>query len=134
MFFKKEGKIHGDNTDVYGFQCALQHINYNIKNKKAFILGSGGVVPSIISALKKMGISDIVLSNRTQKKIENLKAFFINIESIEWGKTIDFDVIINATSIGLKANDKFKIDYSEGKSDKFFYDVIYNPKKTSFLK
>jgi len=132
--YKKNNKILGHNTDIAGFELGLRYSKFDLKNKKVLILGAGGVVPSIIIALKKLGVSKIVLSNRTQKKIENLKAFFINIESIEWGKTIDFDVIINATSIGLKANDKFKIDYSEGKSDKFFYDVIYNPKKTLFLK
>ena len=35
--YKKAGKTIGDNTDVYGFQCALQHINYNVKNKKALL-------------------------------------------------------------------------------------------------
>ena len=63
--FKNGDKIVGDNTDIGGFECAIQHIHYNVKGKKAFILGAGGVAPSIISALKKMGISNISLSNRT---------------------------------------------------------------------
>jgi len=132
--YKKNNKILGHNTDIAGFELGLRYSKFDLKNKKVLILGAGGVVPSIMIALKKLGMSKIILSNRTQEKIENLKFFFTNIKSIEWGKTIDFDVIINATSIGLNANDKFKIDYSEGKSGKFFYDVIYNPKKTSFLK
>ena len=43
--FKKDNKIVGDNTDVGGFEQGLKHINYNVRNKKVFILGAGGVVP-----------------------------------------------------------------------------------------
>ena len=53
--FKKNNKVVGDNTDIGGFELGLKHINYDIKNKKIFILGAGGVAPSIILALKKLG-------------------------------------------------------------------------------
>jgi len=131
--YKKENQVIGDNTDVYGFQCALQHINYNVKNKKAFILGAGGVAPSIISALKKMGISDIVLSNRSKEKAETLKKKYSDLKVIDWGDTINSDIIINATSLGLKQDDEIKLDYSKIGSNKLFYDVIYSPSKTKFL-
>ena len=48
--FKKNNKVVGDNTDVVGFEQGLKHINYSVKNKKIFIMGAGGVVPSIILA------------------------------------------------------------------------------------
>ena len=131
--FKKENKIIGDNTDVGGFERSLKHINYNIKNKKVFILGAGGVVPSIILALKKLGASKIVLSNRTEKKARDLKKIHTDLEIITWGKNTDFDMIINATSLGLKADDQIKLDFSKTGSDKLFYDVIYNPTRTNFL-
>ena len=50
--FKRQNKLVGDNTDVYGFSEAIKLTNFNLKNKKALILGAGGVVPSIILALK----------------------------------------------------------------------------------
>ena len=71
--FRKDNKVIGDNTDVDGFKQSLQHINYNVKNKKIFILGAGGVVPSIIIALKKLKVKKIILSNRTKEKAEDLK-------------------------------------------------------------
>ena len=46
--YKKKGKIIGTNTDVSGFKYALEHIKYSVKDKKIFILGAGGVAPSII--------------------------------------------------------------------------------------
>ena len=132
--YKVKDKIIGENTDIDGFKSALEATNQVIKNKKAFILGAGGVVPSIIIALKKMQISKIYLSNRTELKALELKKHFPEIEMIEWGKVSNFDIMINATSIGLNNNDKIDIDYKTISQNKFFYDVIYNPKETNFLK
>ena len=131
--FKKNNKIIGDNTDVVGFEQGLKHINYNVKNKKVFILGAGGVTPSIILALKRLGALKITLSNRTKEKAEDLKKIFSSLQIVNWGQKTDFDMIINATSLGLKKEDKIELDLSKIGSDKLFYDVIYNPSKTNFL-
>ena len=131
--YKEKNKIVGHNTDVSGFELGLKRINYNVKNKKIFILGAGGVVSSIILALKKMGSSKIILSNRTKEKAEDLKKIYSDLEIIDWGETPDFNVIINATSLGLKNDDEIKLDYTNMGSNKLFYDVIYNPRQTKFL-
>ena len=83
--YKKNNKIIGDNTDIGGFEQSLKHINYSVKNKKVFILGAGGVAPSIIVAVKNLGASKIILSNRTKQKAENLKNFYKDIEILDWG-------------------------------------------------
>ena len=132
--YKENNLIIGHNTDIAGFELALRHVKFNVKEKKVFILGSGGVVSSIIMALKKMEVSKILLSNRTKKKAEDLKNIFKELEIINWGEIPTFDMIINATSIGLKNEDEIKIDYSSLGTNKFFYDVIYNPRETTFLK
>ena len=132
--YKNDNKIIGDNTDIEGFKLGLEETGLETKNKKALILGAGGVVPSIIIALKKMQIKKIYLSNRTELKATELKKNFPEIEIIKWGDTLDFDIIINATSIGLKQEDEININYQQISKDKFFYDVIYNPPETNFLK
>ena len=131
--FKENNKIIGHNTDIGGFELALKYINYDVKDKKIFILGAGGVVPSIILSLKKMGASRIILSNRTKKKAEDLKKIYQDIEIVDWGEIADFNIIINATSVGLKNDDEIKLDYTDIGPNKLFYDVIYNPKQTNFL-
>ena len=131
--YKEKNKVIGHNTDVGGFELGLKRINYNVKNKKVFILGAGGVVSSIILALKKMGSSKIILSNRTKEKAEDLKKIYSDLQIIDWGETPDFNVIINATSLGLKNDDEIKLDYTNMASNKLFYDVIYNPRQTKFL-
>ncbi len=131
---EKGGKIIGHNTDIAGFELGLRHFKYDVKNKKVFILGAGGVVSSIILALNKMKASKIILSNRTKEKAENMKNLFKFLDVVEWGESPNFDMIINATSVGLKKDDKINFDYSKIGSNKFFYDIIYNPKETTFLK
>ena len=71
--YLKDKKVIGHNTDIEGFENAIKNIDFNLKNKKIFILGAGGVVPSIIYALIKMGSSEIMISNRTEKKGDEVK-------------------------------------------------------------
>ena len=133
LYFKNS-KIVGHNTDIVGFETSIEKSKYNVFNKEVLILGAGGVVPSIILALNKMKVSKIKVSNRTKEKAESLKKNFKNIELIEWGELPNFDMIINATSIGLKKEDNIKLNFSSISGNKFFYDVIYNPSETNFLK
>ena len=123
----------GHNTDIAGFTRAIGELNFNIKGKKIFILGAGGVVPSIIFALKKMKVFQIIVSNRTKKKAEDLKSQFPSLEIVDWGDITDFDVIINATSLGLN-EETINLDFLKSINNKLFYDVIYNPVETNFLK
>ena len=132
--YLKDKKIIGHNTDIEGFENAIKKINFDFKNKKIFILGAGGVVPSIIYASMKMNSSEIFVSNRTSEKAEKVKNIFNNIKLISWGDMPDFDVIINATSLGLNQEDKINLDLTEIGKNKLFYDVIYNPTETNFLK
>ena len=132
--YLKNNKLVGDNTDIIGFQKSVEDFKYDLNNKEVFILGAGGVVPSIIFALIKMKVSKIIISNRTREKADVLKNSFKNIEIVDWGKAPNFDMIINATSLGLKKEDRINVDFLSTIKNKFFYDVIYNPQETNFLK
>tara|TARA_B100001029_G_scaffold24148_1_gene16784 strand:- start:1639 stop:2430 length:792 start_codon:yes stop_codon:yes gene_type:complete len=132
--YKEKNIIIGHNTDIAGFELALRHAKFDAEGKKVFILGSGGVVPSIILGLKRAKVSKILLSNRTKSKAKELKKNFQEIEITNWGEVPNFDMIINATSVGLNNNDEIKIDYSSLGSNKLFFDLIYNPRETIFLK
>ena len=131
--YLKNKKVVGHNTDIAGFEAAIKRINFDFNNKKIFILGAGGVVPSIIHASIKMGSSEIFVSNRTKSKAEKIKNIFNNVHIVDWGNTPNFDVIINATSLGLSKDDKINLDFSKVGKNKLFYDVIYNPSETNFL-
>ena len=142
--FKIKDKVVGYNTDKPGFAQTIRELFPNknsimprpLEEKNIFILGAGGVTSSIICALEDSG-AKIFLSNRTKKKAEELKKKYIKIEILDWGKRPPVcDIVINTTSIGLTNNEKIKIDFSDcnGDKNKLFYDLIYNPKETNFLK
>ena len=132
--YLKHDKVIGHNTDIFGFETSIKKSQYDVFNKEVLILGAGGVVPSIIYALNKMKVAKIKISNRTKEKAESLKKLFKNIELTEWGEVPKFDIIINATSIGLKKEDYLNLNLSFTSKKSLFYDVIYNPRVTNFLR
>ncbi len=140
VMLDKDDNLIGENTDVFGFQAAfLKSIpNLEKKSKKVLILGAGGVAPSIILALLKSNILDISLTNRTHEKSLFLKKKFKTINIIKWSdisiELNKFDILINATSLGLKSSDEFDNDFSNFKKKMIFIDTIYNPAQTKMLK
>ena len=105
--YKKNNKIVGHNTDIAGFELAIRYAKFDVSNKKVLIVGAGGVTPSIIYALLKMNCNEIFVMNRTIEKAEGIKKIFNQIQVKKWGDNVNFDLIINTTSIGLK-NDKLQ--------------------------
>ena len=132
--YLNDNKVKGHNTDVDGFELSLTNIKFDVKGKKILILGAGGVVPSIIFSLKKMKALKIIISNRTKAKAESLKDIFNDLSIVDWGEVPNFDMVINATSLGLDNKDQINLDFSKVEKGKLYYDVIYNPKETNFLK
>ena len=145
--FKVDNKIVGYNTDSGGFLDSIKELyprsndslkSSPFKGKRIFILGAGGVTSSIISALKNEG-TNIILSNRTKERANELRKLFPELEVLDWGKIPSAcNIVINTTSVGLNDNEEVKIDFSEYDKNflknTLFYDLIYNPKETIFLK
>ena len=146
---KEDNKVVGYNTDQSGFEISLRENNWSPKDKKIFILGAGGVTPSILSSFIQVnGAGKIYLCNRTRKKAEELKKLWDKavdlfsmknntIEIVDWGKKIELcDLVINTTSVGLTKDENINLDFSDydNNKDALFYDLIYNPKETNFLK
>ena len=104
----------GDNTDCYGLQAAYLKEIIDVNNKKAFVMGAGGVSPSVILALKKSKIQKISLTNRTYEK-SFFKKKFNFIDTINWenleNEIANFDIIVNATSLGLKNSEDFQFRF-----------------------
>ena len=142
---KVKNKIVGYNTDRPGFgktidnfyppgSAGIETIDLILEGKNIFILGAGGVTSSIISTLEHRG-GNIFVSNRTKSKAEELKILFPKIKTLDWGKKPEsYNIVINTTSVGLNKGDKIQIDFNDCGKDKLFYDLIYSPKETNFLK
>ena len=109
----------------------------NISNKKALVIGAGGVSPSVILSLQKSNVKDIFIVNRTKEKCFFLKKKFSNLKIIEWNnlknEIKNFDIIINATSLGLKNGQDFDFNFEKTKPNLIYIDTIYNPLETKTL-
>ena len=144
---KVNKEVHGYNTDTEGFKESLQDGSIDYENKNIFILGAGGVTSSILKAFVGTA-KKIYITNRTKKKAEELKKLGDisiaalqlekkTIEVIDWGKKPKVcDIVINTTSVGLKEDENLDLEFEdyENNKDVLFYDLIYNPKETNFLK
>ena len=133
-----DNTIIGENTDVYGLQAAYLKEIDNDFSKKSLVIGAGGVSPSVILSLQKSGIQNISVTNRTNEKCIFLKKKFNQINILPWDsleKEIkNFDIIVNATSLGLKNGDDSNYNFSKTKNEVIYIDTIYNPLETKTYK
>ena len=144
---KVNNEVHGFNTDIDGFKASLKEEHINYENKNIFILGAGGVTPSILETFTQTA-NKIYITNRTKEKANELKKMGDMsitllgrkkniIEVVDWGQRPQIcDIVINTTSIGLTKDEKLNLDfrYYENNKNTLFYDLIYNPQETNFLK
>tara|TARA_X000001036_G_scaffold279089_1_gene259220 strand:+ start:4119 stop:4943 length:825 start_codon:yes stop_codon:yes gene_type:complete len=138
IFLDDTNTLVGENTDVFGLQAAYLKEIASTENKKALVIGAGGVSPSVIFSLQKSKIKNITIVNRTFEKSLFLKKKFKFLDIIKWESLNEelgkFDIIINATSLGLKNGDDFNFTFDKVKDNLIYIDTIYNPLETKTLK
>jgi len=138
IFLNDDNIVIGENTDVFGLQAAYLKEISNAGNKKALVIGAGGVSSSVIFSLEKSKVRDISIINRTYEKSLFLKKKFNFLNVLEWKslkqEISKFDIIINATSLGLKHGNDFEFNFEDVKDNLIYIDTIYNPLETKTLK
>ena len=138
IFLNDANVVIGENTDVFGLQAAYLKEITDATNKKALVIGAGGVSSSVIFSLEKSKVKNISVINRTYEKSLFLKKKFKFLNILEWGsleqEISKFDIIINATSLGLKNGNDFKFSFDNTKDNLIYIDTIYNPLETKTLK
>jgi len=136
-----QGVLKGYNTDMDGFLEPLKKRNITIQNSKVLLVGAGGAARAIVAGIAKEKARSIDITNRTIENANNLSEFAkkiglsANAKKIELVDTTkeDYDIIINATSIGLK--DEPSPISLEGINEKTtVYDIVYTPMNTDFIK
>jgi shikimate dehydrogenase len=136
-----DGILKGYNTDMDGFLEPFKKRNISLKDLKILLLGAGGAARAIVAGFAKEHAQSITIANRTLTNAKNivefsnkigLKANAIKLDEV--GNTAkDYDVIVNATSIGLK-NESSPISLEGINSKTIVYDIVYMPINTDFLK
>lgn len=102
----EDGRLYADNTDGAGLVADLGRLGWLQSGQKTLILGAGGATKGVLLPLLKAGL-DITLYNRTSEKAVDLAEKFAKYGKIQTAcfeqlATQEFDLIINATSLGLQ--------------------------------
>ena len=137
IYLDDNGTIVGENTDVFGLQAAyLKEVDG--ASRKNFSNWCWGVSPSVLLSLQKSGIHNVTIVNRTKEKCIFLKKKFRTLNIVDWENLKDviknYDIIINATSLGLKNGKDFDFDFEKTKKNLIYIDTVYNPLETKTLK
>jgi shikimate dehydrogenase len=140
LIFRKDGKIHADNTDGSGFMANLRQYapGWDPKAAPAAIFGAGGASRAVIAALIEVGVPEIRLTNRTRPRAEALRADFgTRIVVHDWvqaGNMIeDCATVVNTTSLGMTGKPEFRVPLDALHPRALVTDLVYTPLKTQFL-
>jgi shikimate dehydrogenase len=133
--FWQDGKLMGDNTDVFGFLSPLKE--RGLRPASAMVLGAGGAARAVVAGLKELGVAEIFIANRTHEKAQDLAAFF-KVTALPWderGKA-SAELIVNTTALGMAGEGQELSPWPAGGFGgvKTAYDIVYNPLHTVFLK
>jgi len=131
---KTRGGFSGYNTDIEGVRRPLLQRLESLKRKRVLVLGAGGAAVAAAYAVKSEG-AWVSVSNRTLAKAQKL-AKTVKAKVIPWEKreTAKCDVVINATTVGLRGEDNPLLPPEFFKSEMTVFDMVYHRGGTSFLR
>jgi len=140
LIFRKDGRIHADNTDGYGF---IENIRQNVpewnpKIGPAVVFGAGGAARAVTASLLDVGVPQILLTNRTRVRAEKLREDFGNrVQVVEWvqaGNVLeDADLVVNTTSLGMVGKPEMRVPLDGLKPGAIVNDLVYTPLRTRLL-
>lgn len=141
LIFRKDGKIHADNTDGYGFIENLRQgaPGWNPKAGVAAVLGAGGAARAVVASLVDVGVPEIVISNRTRVRAENLAVDFgKRVSVVEWvtaGNLLEeAALVVNTTSLGMIGKPELRVPLDGISPKAVVTDLVYNPLQTRLLR
>ena len=140
LIFRKDGKIHADNTDGLGFIQNLRQSapNWNPKAGPAAVLGAGGAARAVIASLLEVGVPEILISNRTRVRAEALQSEFgKRLRVFDWvqaGNMLeDAATVVNTTSLGMLGKPQLRVPLDGLQKGTLVTDLVYAPLKTRLL-
>ncbi|MBN9472139.1 MAG: shikimate dehydrogenase [Bosea sp.] len=136
----EDGKLHGDNTDAFGF---LAHLDdrvpgWDARTASALILGAGGAARAVVHGLVSRGVGRIILVNRSMARAEDLAAEFgAGVEARGRAEAAALvatsDLIVNTTSLGMQGQPPLDLDLAGLRPGTIVDDIVYVPLETALL-
>lgn len=140
LIFRKDGKIHADNTDGAGFVANLRQNapHWVPAAGPAAVFGAGGAARAVVAALIEVGVPEIRIANRSRPRAEALRADFgAKLVVYDWVQAANMlegaATVINTTSLGMAGKPEFRVPLDAIEPGAVVNDLVYNPLKTAFL-
>jgi len=133
-----DGKLDGDMFDGLGFAEGLRQAGIEPAGRSVYLAGAGGAASAIAFAMVAAGVSRLTIANRTRARSEALiqrLAMQGTDVSISAGNTdpSGHDIVVNATSLGLRPDDPLPLDVSRLEARQIVAEIIMSPETTSLL-
>jgi shikimate dehydrogenase len=133
-----DGRLIGNMFDGAGFVAGLRAQGHEPAGRRALLVGAGGAGAAIAFALAEAGVASLTIANRTRSKAEEVMARvakFFPDRPIRLGAAdpTGHDLVINATSLGLKAGDPLPLDTARLTPSMIVAEIIMKPETTSLL-
>ena len=140
LIFRKDGKLHADNTDGYGFLANLRQEapHWHAPAGPAAVLGAGGAARAVVAALLEVGVPEIRIANRTRARTEALRGEFgARIAVYDWveaGSMLeDAMTVVNTTALGMVGKPELRVPLDALRPEATVCDIVYTPLRTGFL-
>lgn len=141
LIFRKDGRIHADNTDGAGFISNLRQNapDWNPAAGPAAVFGAGGAARAVVAALIEVGVPEIRITNRTRPRAEALRADFgAKVVVEDWVQAANMlegaATVVNTTSLGMAGKADFRVPLDGLEPAALVTDLVYNPLQTDFLR
>lgn len=136
------GRLVGDNTDAHGLELDLRELGAPVAGRSALLIGAGGGAAAALLALKRLGVRQVMIANRTRaralrlaRRIQGVATAVTDLAALAEPSLVgEVAMVINATSIGLAGEPYPPLAYMAASPDCLFYDLIYRREPTSFLR
>jgi shikimate dehydrogenase len=134
----KKGKLHGTNTDTFGFIENLRRNGFPAEKNKAVVLGAGGGAKAVVKALADEGFTHIFITNRSYEKAKIIAKNINSIADIvDWedraAALADCDLLVNTTTLGMQGREPLELDLDLLPKEAVVNDIVYAPLETPLL-
>lgn len=139
----REDGVHAFNTDARGFVASLEEAypDWRTTSRTALVLGAGGAARGIAFGLAEAGVQSLLFANRTRSKAEHLEqalAADCATQVFDWSDLpaafAAADLIVNATSLGMKGQPAPDWPIQVAKPHAIICDAVYAPLETELLR
>lgn len=141
LTFRDSGGFFADNTDGFGFieNIRQSEPDWQPNAGPALVLGAGGASRAILAALLDVGVPEIILSNRTRARADQLRDDFgARVTVVDWVKVPSYiegaPTLVNTTSLGMEGKADLTLNLDGLRPETLVTDIVYTPLETTLLK